>query len=180
MGIFDRIILTIYTFVLTFFALGVVLIGLRLFPMDLIGTGITYLYGRWEASLVGAVFFLVSIRLLLAGSRSQHNKVDTLVLHNPMGDVHVALDAVENLVAKAARHAQGVRGVKVKAVNNDKVLNGAVQAVISPDNHVPAVTAEIQQLITEHVKHTIGIELTNVRITVENISNDFKGKQRVE
>lgn len=180
MGILDRIILTIYTFLLTFLSLGVVLFGLRLIPSELIRTSLDLIEGRWEASLVGAVFFLVSIRLLLAGTRSKNLQVKTLVIHNSRGDVHIALDAIENLVAKAARHAKGVRGVKVKALHRPEGLNVSVKAVISPDTHVPEVTAEMQQLIQESVNNTIGIDLTNIHIVVENITNEFKTKHRVE
>ena len=179
MGIFDRIILTIYTFLLTILSLGVVLIGLRLVPLDIIWTGINYLYGHWEASIVGAIFLLVSIRLLMAGSRTR-GIADTIVHHNPMGDVHIAIDAIENMVAKAARHAKGVRGIKATVRQSTSGLLVQIRAVVSPDSNVPAVTADIQERIHEHVKHTIGIELTDVRILVESITNDFKTKQRVE
>lgn len=179
MGIFDRVILTIYTFLLTFLSLGVVLMGLRLISVELIWTSISYMYGQWEASLVGAVFLLVSIRLLLAGSRPRLVS-DTLVHHNPMGDVHIALNAIEDLVSKAARQAKGVRGIKVKINRNEKGLSIDVRATVSPESNVPIVTADIQQRIHEHIKHTIGVEVSDVRIIVENISNEFKSKHRVE
>lgn len=179
MGIFDRIILTVYTFSLTFLSLGVVLLGLRLIPMEFAWTSIAYLYGRWEASLIGAVFLLVSIRLLLAGSRTR-TRSDTLVQHNAMGDVHIAIDAIENLITKAARQAKGVRGVKVKVGQTEKGLSASLRAVVSPESNVPTVTADIQQRIHEHVRHTIGVELIDVSIMVENISNEFKTKHRVE
>ncbi|WP_312520710.1 alkaline shock response membrane anchor protein AmaP [Anaerospora sp.] len=179
MGIFDRVILTIYTFVLAFLSLGVVLMGLRLIPLELVWTTLYYIYGQWEAALAGALFLLISVRLLLAGSRSRTAK-DTLVHHNPMGDVHISIDAIENLVSKAVRHAKGVRGVKVVVGQSAQGLTVDVKAIVSPESNVPAVTAEVQQRIHEHIKHTIGVEIADVRILVENISNDFKTKHRVE
>lgn len=180
MGIFDRIILSIYTFLLTFLSLGVILISLRLIPSETIGTSISSLiYGQWEAGLVGAVFLLVSIRLLLAGLRSRRGR-KTIVHHNDMGDVHISLDAVENLVEKTARHIRGVRGIKVKVSHNNAGLAVSLRAVVSPESNVPSVTAEIQSRVHEYIKNTVGIELADMRIFVENISNDFKSKHRVE
>jgi uncharacterized alkaline shock family protein YloU len=179
MGIFDRIILSIYTFLLAFLSLGVVLISLRLIPLDLVWTSISIIYGQWEASLVGAVFLLVSIRLLLAGLRSRRGK-DTIVHHNEMGDVHISLDAVENLVEKTARHVRGVRGVKVSANHSKQGLKLSLKAVISPECHVPTVTAEIQQQVQDYIRSSVGVELVEMRIFVENISNEFRTKQRVE
>lgn len=179
MGIFDRIILSIYTFLLTFLSLGVILMSLRLIPLETVGTSISLLYGQWEAGLVGAVFLLVSIRLLLAGLRSRRGR-KTIVHHNDMGDVHISLDAVENLVEKTARHIRGVRGIKVNATHTGSGLTVNLRAVVSPESNVPNVTAEIQSRVHEYIKNTVGIELVDMRIFVENISNDFKSKHRVE
>lgn len=179
MGIIDRIILSIYTFLLTFLSIAVILLSLRLIPLELAGTSLAYVYGQWEASLVGGVFFLVSIRLLLAGLRSRKVK-DTIVHHNDMGDVHISLDAVENLVEKVARHIRGVRGIKVKVTLAGQGITVQLKAVVSPESHVPTVAGEIQSRVHEYIKNTVGIELADVQVTVENISNDFKAKQRVE
>ncbi|HMM21268.1 MAG TPA: alkaline shock response membrane anchor protein AmaP [Selenomonadales bacterium] len=179
MGIFDRIILSIYTFLLTFLSLGVILLSLRLIPLDMVGTSLSRLYGQWEAGLVGAVFLLVSVRLLLAGLRSRRGR-KTIVHHNDMGDVHIALTAVENLVEKTARHIRGVRGVKVTAIHTGAGLTVNLRAVVSPESNVPSVTAEIQSRVHEYIKNTVGIELADLGIFVENISNDFKSKHRVE
>ena len=179
MGIFDRIILTIYTFLLTFLSLGVIMISLRLIPLDFVWTGISFIYDHREVSLVGAVFFLVSIRLLLAGVRSRRSK-NNIVHHNDMGDIYISLDAVENLVEKVARQVRGVRNIRVFASHADSGLKISVKAVISPESHVPSVTAEVQERVNAYVKNTVGIELAEMKIFVKNISNDFKARQRVE
>jgi uncharacterized alkaline shock family protein YloU len=179
MGIIDRIILSIYTFLLAFLSIAVILLSLRLIPLELAGTSLAYIYDRWEASLVGAVFFLVSIRLLLAGIRSRKVK-DTIVHHNDLGDVHISLAAVENLIEKVVRHIRGVRGIKVKVTLANQGLTVLLKAVVSPESHVPTVASEIQNRVHEYIKNTVGIDLADVQVTVENISNDFKAKQRVE
>lgn len=178
MGIFDRIILSIYTFLLAFLSIGVILLSLRLLSLDIIGTSIRYIYGQWEAGLIGAVFLLVSIRLLLAGLRTRNK--NTIVHHNDFGDVHITLDAVENLIEKTARHIRGVRSTKIQVERKDQQLFVNIKAVVSPESNVPSVSKEIQQRVHEHIKNTVGIDLADVRIVVENISNDFKVKQRVE
>lgn len=179
MGIFDRIILSIYTFLLAFLSLGIILISLRLISLDQLRTSVSLVYGQWEAAAVAAVFLLVSIRLMLAGLRSRNSR-NTIIHHNDMGDVHISLGAVENLVEKAARHVRGVRGVKVAANHSAAGLKLRLKAVISPESNVPAVTSEIQQRVNEYIKNTVGVELTDLHILVENISNDFKSKHRVE
>lgn len=179
MGIVDRIILSIYTLLLAGLSLGVILLSLRLVSLEQVGTCISYIYGQWPAALAGGVFFLVSIRLMLAGMRSKHAK-DTIIHNNELGDVHISVAAVENLVEKVARHVRGVREIKVKVALNGASINVKIRAVISPESHVPAVSSEIQQRVHDYIKNTVGVELANVEIRVDNISNDFKVKQRVE
>jgi len=179
MGIFDRIILSIYTLLLAFLSLGVILISLGLISLERVGTSLALIYGKWEAGLVAAVFFLVSIRLLLAGLRSRGSR-NTIIHHNDMGDVHISLGAVENLVEKAARHVRGVRGIKVAAAHTAAGLKLRVKAVVSPESNIPDVTAEIQRRVGEYIKNTVGVDLADMYILVENISNDFKAKHRVE
>jgi uncharacterized alkaline shock family protein YloU len=179
MGIFDRIILSIYTLLLAFLSVGVIMLSLRLISLDLVWTGISQISGQWEAGLVGAVFLLISIRLLLAGMRSRR-KGDTIIHHNEMGDVHISLDAIKNLVEKTSRHVRGVRDVKVRVRNDSKGLKVSLKAVVSPEVNIPTISAELQQRIHGYIKNTVGVELADVEIVVENISNDFKAKQRVE
>lgn len=108
MGILDRIILTIYTFLLAFLSLGVILLALNLISLELVWTSISMIRGQWEAALIGLLFFMVSIRLLLAGIRSRRNK-GTIAHHTAIGDVHITLEAVKNLVEKTARHPPPAR-----------------------------------------------------------------------
>ena len=175
MGKIDSIILSIYTLLLALLSIGVILLSLRLISLDLIWTGITQISGQWEAGLVGAVFLLISTRLLLAGMRSHFAK-DTIVHHNDMGDIHISLEAIKNLVEKTARHTRGVRDVKVSVHRDGQGLKVSLKVVVSPEVNVPSVSAEMQKRIHEYIKNTVGVELTDVRIFVENISNDFKAK----
>jgi uncharacterized alkaline shock family protein YloU len=181
MSIFDRIILTIYTIMLALLSLGVIVISLplRLVPLELIGTSISSIYGHWEASLVGVVFFLISIRLLLAGIRSRRKENNTIVHHNELGDVHISITAIENLVEKVARHIRGVRDVKVSAKHTTNGLKINLKATVSPDTNIPTITAEMQEKVFDNVKNIVGVELADMLVIVENISNDFKPKHRV-
>ena len=179
MGIFDRIILSIYTFFLAFISLGVILLALQLIPIDFVLNGISRIYGQWEASLVGAVFLLVSVRLLLAGIRSSRGK-SMVIHHTDMGDVQVSLSAIENLVEKTARHIHGVRGVKVNVTQGDHGLKVGIKAIVSLESNIPSVTADMQAAVLKYIKNTVGVDLADVKIVVENISNEFKARQRVE
>lgn len=179
MGILDRIILTIYTFLLTVLSLGVILLSLRLIPLKWVWTSIDQIYGHWEAGLIGAVFFLVSVRLLLAGVRSQRSR-HAILHHTDLGDVHISIHSIENLVEKTARHTRGIRNVNVAVGYGKQGLEVDIKAVVSPDSNIPAVTRELQQRIYDAIKNTVGVDTVDIRINVKNISNDFRSRHRVE
>ncbi|MBU2700938.1 putative alkaline shock family protein YloU [Sporomusaceae bacterium BoRhaA] len=179
MKIIDLVILSIYTFLLTFLGLGVVLLAFNLLPLEWVWTSITYLVGQWEVGLIGLLFMLISLRLFLASLRFRKNH-ETIITHTDQGDIHITVTAIENFVEKTARYTRGVRAVKVNVQKKGNVLKVIVKAVVSPESHVPTVGSEMQKRIAEMMKNTVGVELSDIEILVENISNEFKAKQRVE
>jgi uncharacterized alkaline shock family protein YloU len=180
MGIIDRVILSIYTLLLTMISLGVMLLSLRLISLDIVWTSFSYVYGQWEAGVVSFLFLLVSLRLLCAGIGPSRRR-DTIIHHTEMGDILISLSAVENLVEKVTRHTRGVRGAKILVAHKEpNGLHIDIRAAVSPESNVPEVSAEVQQRVKEYIKNTVGVELVDINIRVENISNDFKPKQRVK
>jgi len=181
MTLFDRIILSVYTILLAVLSLSVMLIAVKLIPLELVQKVLyTYIYGQWPALLLGGIFFFVSVRLLFAGVTS-NRRGDILLLHSESGDVHVRMSAVEGLVEKVARQLKGIRGVKRTMIRMDRdMLLVQLRLIVSPDCHVPAITAEVRQKIQSQLRHTVGVEASDVEVIVEQISQEFKSKQRVE
>lgn len=179
MSIIDRIILSIYTILLMLLSLISILLSLKILPQDYWQTGLLLIYGRWEAALVGGVFFLVSIRLLHAGLRSRRGP-NKIVHQTEMGVVEISIGAIEDLIAKTARHTRGVRNAKVHIRQLGDEVKVDMRVVVGPEYNIPKVAAEIQQRTQEYLKNTVGVSMTEVRIMVNDISNEFKSKTRVE
>ena len=179
MSIIDRIILSIYTILLTVLSLIAILLSAKILPQDYWQQGLSLIYGRWEAALIGGVFFLVSIRLLLAGLRSRRGP-SKIVHQTEMGVVEISIGAVEDLIAKTARHTRGVRNAKVQVKQLAEEVKVDLRIVVGPEYNIPKVAAEIQQRTQEYLKNTVGISMSEVRILVNDISNEFKSKTRVE
>lgn len=179
MGIIDRIILSIYTLLLTVLSMIVILLSLKILSLDYGLKGMSYIYGHWEAALVGGIFFLVSVRLLLAGLRSRRGP-HKIVHQTEMGTVEISIAAVEDLIAKTARHTRGVRNAKVHVSQLGEEVKVDMKIVVGPEYNIPTVAGEIQKRTQEYLKNTIGVSLNEVRILVNDISNEFKSKTRVD
>jgi uncharacterized alkaline shock family protein YloU len=179
MSIIDRIILSIYTILLTVLSLAVILLAVKLLPVDYLKASISIIYGQWEAALVGGIFFLVSIRLMLAGMRSRRGP-SKIVHQTDMGIVEISIDAIEDLIAKTARHTRGVRGAKVHIRQMGEEVKVDMRLIVGPEYNIPAVASEIQKRTQEYLKNTVGVGLSEIRIIVNDISNEFKTRSRVE
>ena len=179
MSIIDRIILSIYTILLTVLSLLSILLSVKILPQQYWQQGLSLIYGRWEAALIGGIFFLVSIRLLLAGLRSRRGP-NKIVHQTEMGVVEISIGAVEDLIAKTARHTRGVRDAKVNIKQLGDEVKVDMRIVVGPEYNIPKVAAEIQTRTQEYLKNTVGLTMAEVRILVNDLSNEFKSKTRVD
>ena len=55
-----------------------------------------------------------------------------------------------------------------------------MKIVVGPEYNIPTVAGEIQKRTQEYLKNTIGVSLNEVKILVNDISNEFKAKSRVD
>ncbi|MCL6451684.1 MAG: alkaline shock response membrane anchor protein AmaP [Acetobacteraceae bacterium] len=179
MGIFDRIILTLYTFSLTFISLAFILMALGwLAPLDVVRASLSDPDGRWVVGIVAATFFVVSLRLLYFGFRRRYPG-QTLVHQTPLGEVRISLDAVENLVRKVVRQVTGVRDVRARVLHQGGEVGVSLRVTVSPDLSVPEVSDKIQNAVKNYVRNVVGVGVHEVEIFVENIGDEVR-RGRVE
>jgi uncharacterized alkaline shock family protein YloU len=179
MGIFDRVILTILTLIVAILsAIAILLACGWLAPLELFWTSLLDLSGRWIIGSTAGLTFLIALRFIYYGFH-RVGADQTLVHESDLGEVRISLDAVENLVRKVARQVKGVRDVRGWIIPGSGRLNVRLRAVISPDVSVPDVSTNIQNAVRDCLKNVVGVEAGEVRVFVENISNEAR-RGRVE
>jgi len=177
-GIFDRIILTVYTFILAVMSLGIVTVALNLVSLDAIWTSFElHITGNKEAALVGFVFFCVSVRLLWM-SVTPRGVRQTIVQETALGKVQISLSAIENLVQKVARQVKGVRGVKSYVINKEQGICAHLKVVVSPDASIPELSDEIQNRVRSYITNVVGTQVADIQIFVDDIANEVGSKPR--
>lgn len=177
MGLVDRIILTIYAFLIALFSLGIMFIAIFV-PMDILWTSLqSIIYAKWEVVLLGVVFFLASVRLLVTGVTSGRGR-QTIIQETSLGQVQISLAAIEHLVQKVTRQIKGVRSVKTYIVNTAQGICIHLKAVVSPDACIPTISDEIQNRVKNYIHHVVGTQVADIQIFVEDISNEVGGKPR--
>ena len=179
MGVFDRIILTVLTLIVAVFsAVMIVLAAGWLVPLEILSATLADDAGRWLIGSLAGVTFIIAVRFIYYGfSRAEADQ--TLVHESDLGEVRIAISAVENLVRRVARQVKGVRDVRGYVQTKGGCLNVRLRAVISPDVSVPDVSADIQNAVRGCLMNVVGVEAGEVRVFVENISNEAR-RGRVE
>ncbi len=179
MGIFDRIILTLYTIALTVISAAFVALATGwLMPLNYIETVLSDINGRWVVGLAGSAFFVASVRLLyFAFRRSGGSR--SIVHRSELGEVRVSLEAVENLVTRVAVLKPGVKDVRASAGATNGKVTVNLRIRVSPDTSIPQLSDELQREVARQVRNVIGVEVAQVRLHVTSITTDNK-RGRVE
>ncbi len=176
MGIPDRVILTLYTFIMAVFALLIILCTFGLIPAGEIMEIITALPGSWEYAVAGVIIFGISIRLLLAGIGVFG--VDTLTLvDSDNGKTTVSKRALENYIGDIAQEVYGIYGVKVAVTMEAKdAINARINASLEPGVNVFETTEEVKDNVRETIKKVVGLEVRNIEIFFKHIKSTSGNK----
>lgn len=178
MNFFDRLLLAVYTLFVTVLTglFSAVMLG---WPAPLFLLRDVFYPGRPEVFWpLMAVIILVGIRLFWVSLYRPTQKQQHVVLsENAMGQVNVAVSAVEELVNKVAGRVTGVKEVSSKMLSSPEGVGIKIQASVSPEINVPNVSAEIQNAVKEKASEIFGLTVNNVEVHIESIAVK---KQRVE
>lgn len=168
MSIPDRIILTLYTVLMAFVAVFLVLFSLGIISTVNVSGFIATIPGRWEYAVGGVILLLVSLRLLIAGLGG--TGVSTLTVGNEKeGKIHVGKNAIEDYISELCNDVFGVHNAKVAVKMTDNLLNVRVNASIEPGVNIPDTTEEMTQNIKKNVISTIGIDVKEVEVFFKHI-----------
>lgn len=179
MGGLDRAALALLLLVTAVFSLILVLVAagwsdpLQAFEAALAGPE-----GRWAVAAVGLLAFVASARVLGAGLRGRDPR-PALVRQLPLGEVEVALGAVEGLVARTGRQLEGVRDLRARIAPGEKGLNVELRAWVGSDVRVPDLCDRLQQAVRQKIQGVVGTEVGEVRILIREIGGESR-RRRIE
>ena len=128
MGIADRIILTLYTILMTVASVLTLLCSLGVFSDTGMVAFISHIPGNWVYAVGGVIMLLVSVRLLITGLGL--TGVSSLKLSDSdKGKVLVGKGALEDYIAVLSQEIYGIHHVKVIEPNSFRAGKADVLAV---------------------------------------------------
>lgn len=126
---------------------------------------------RWIAGLIGALFILIGLVGFWDSVRSAPVE-EGVVQEMNLGRVTTTNAALENVVRRAVRQIRGVREVRPVIRPLPGGVDVFLRLILLPEVKVPEVAAEVQEAVKEQIRATVGVEVTEVRIRVDNITYD--------
>ncbi len=173
---FDRVLLFIYTFILTVLFLAALPIVAGWLHVDQIQPQLLHAIQQpGVIFLLLGIFIIAGIRLLWANVKPTREQA--VVYESKMGNVHIALTAIESLAEKVVSQSSGVREVKARVFNRPQGIGIRIKAAVTPDISIPEVSDTLQEQVKERVLAVTGITVQQVEFLVHSIS---AGKPRVE
>ncbi|SJZ85652.1 alkaline shock response membrane anchor protein AmaP [Selenihalanaerobacter shriftii] len=171
MKIVDRIIILVFTIILIFVSLGMMLSAFELIPQSYITNFVMQYYGRVEVGIIGLIFFIISIRILHP-LFSKNKKPNAIVQETSLGQVQLSLVAIDALVKKVVIQTRGVKELKSDLEVSEDGLRVVLEVIVTPDINIPELTEELQEQISEYLDQTTGIMVSQIEILVDNIAQD--------
>ena len=168
MGIADRIILTLYTILMTVASVLTLLCSLGVFSDTGMVAFISHIPGNWVYAVGGVIMLLVSLRLLVTGLGL--TGMSTLKLsETEKGKVLVGKGALEDYIAVLAQEIYGIHNVKVIVKLEDEGINVRINASIEPGINIPESSEEIRTNVKESIKKVTGIDVKEMELFVKQI-----------
>ena len=157
MGIADRIILTLYTILMTVASVLTLLCSLGVFSDTGMVAFISHIPGNWVYAVGGVIMLLVSVRLLITGLGL--TGVSSLKLSDSdKGKVLVGKGALEDYIAVLSQEIYGIHHVKVIVKLEDQCIDVRINASIEPGINIPETSGEIKSNVRETIKKVTGID----------------------
>ena len=174
MKILNRTNNLISVLLLGFISIGAIFVSLRFFSLDRFLANSNKMRGNLK-TIVSSLVFLTFLFGLLFDVLLKNKDRKIVVGYNDLGDVSVSLKAVEKIMLREAKSVQGVKSAKVSVLKHHgkdgrDLIISKITISVDPKLASPYIAKEIKNNVLNAVHSVIGIEISNIKVYVENVS----------
>ena len=170
-----RLILVLIGLALLGCGLLLMAVGLNMLPE--IWTNIFWLSENM-AVFIGAGLAVLALLLLVFGLRPSPKPVETVLQRNELGEIRIALVALENMVLRVTQQHNGIKESKRRVVQTPDGLVAFLRVKVMPDLELPALISELQRKIKKYIEEITGIGVVGVKVLVENVVTDLIAQRK--
>lgn len=170
MNILDKLLVIISSLLLAAISIVMIVFSCGLIEAQFFWTRLAMLHGRWEVSVIAAIFLIISLKLIFSSLKTQ-KQPEILVNSCELGNTIMSENAIESLVLKISRDIKNIQDVKVKLKKQDDGISIMLKLMVDYDVNIPDLSDELRNTIKDYVENTAGVIVKDVNIKVDNVSN---------
>ncbi|KXG76800.1 alkaline shock response membrane anchor protein AmaP [Thermotalea metallivorans] len=176
MNMLDRIFLTIYSLIIGIFSFFLLFVPfyedaywwtshiLNIYKFD------------WKYVIIPGIFLAVSARFLISGLRVNTSKNKGIIRHTSYGEIKISLHTIESMAQRSAREISGLRDIRAAVYPLAEGIMIHITAFAAPDANIPETTVKVQQTIKNYIEQYTGIEVREIKVSIEDIASISKGR----
>jgi len=92
------------------------------------------------------------------------------------GDIQISLQALDNLIQRAAQGVQGIVDTKNKIKPVDSGIAIYILAGVRPGISIPDTTVSLQQEVKQQLETMAGVKVLEIKVLVNTIATENKAK----
>ena len=163
MNSFNRVLLVLYALFTTLLLIIALLFMSGWQMMSTMLRDLTF-YPFFEETLwaIIIIYILASLHFVWLGLRPARKQA--VVQEGQLGEVRIALTAVEDLVDRLIMQNSGIKEVKSKVMMVPQGIGIQVKTMVTPDVQIPEMSQAMQQQIRDKVLEVTGIQVQDIRI----------------
>ncbi len=131
------------------------------------------LLGTYEMAFIFLAVILVAILYLVLSLRAK-GQPTSILIPSELGEVRISLDTIDSLVHQGTKSIKGIKELKTRIAVREAGLYIYVKAILYGDRNIPELSQTMQGIIQEHVYKISGVEVTEVKVLIENVATDLK------
>lgn len=185
MNLFDRFILTIYSFALIVLSCIMIVATSGWIAPDvfrpfvdqmLAGTNLTYL-------IVAIIFLIVSLRFFFSSFRSRKPKTERGIRQrSDLGEISIAIQTIQAIAERAARRVKGVRDLKSAVKVQESGTMITLRVSVDGETPFPELINKLQTDVKQQVEEITGLLISEVAVVVTEVAQqeNYAARKRVE
>ena len=166
MKLLDRLILR-FGAVLTLLTGGIsVAAGILLYGHDL-GEGVVMKWLPLGLIISGAVAVIISVLNMLVARRYAARRRAFITQPNEMGELRIAVSAIENLIQKCVETHKEVKVQEMNVANHRGAIDVDLRVAMNSNVSIPHAVEQLQSQIKRYLAASSGIEVRNITVSVD-------------
>ncbi|GAA4709829.1 alkaline shock response membrane anchor protein AmaP [Brevibacillus fulvus] len=188
MNLFDRFILTLYSFALIVISIVAIGVFAQFIPYSYVQNTAQSIFipgqVNWPYLIVALIFFLISLRFFFSSfTRTKPRKEKGIRQRTDLGEVNITINTIQTIAERAARKVKGVLDLKttVKALESGNLIS--LRVGVDGETSIPEITQQLQFNVKEQVEAIAGVTITEVAVVVNEVisrENSPARSRRVE